>query len=72
MLRRILLMSQLFLPLLFISAANPQPPDNFRNITNNAFAEGEKLTFDIKYGFVTAGIGTMEIPKIKSILYIES
>jgi hypothetical protein len=36
-------------------------------MTNKAFADGEKLVFDVKYGFVTAGIGTMEIPKIKKI-----
>jgi hypothetical protein len=67
MFRRLLLIFQLFLPLFYINAANPIPPDNFRKITNNAFAEGEKLTFDVKYGFVTAGIGTMEIPKLKKI-----
>lgn len=39
----------------------------FRNQTNNAFREGEKLTFDVKYGFVTAGIASFEIPKIKRI-----
>jgi hypothetical protein len=50
-----------------IFAANPKVYDNFRKMNNKAFAEGEKLTFDVKYGFVTAGIGTMEIPKIKTI-----
>lgn len=39
----------------------------FRKIENNAFKEGEKLTFDVKYGFVTAGIAVMQIPKIKRI-----
>lgn len=37
----------------------------FRTVTNNAFGEGEKLTFEVKYGFVTAGIAEMMIPKIK-------
>ncbi len=41
--------------------------DNFRKLENKAFKEGEKLTFDVKYGFVTAGIATMRIPKIKRI-----
>lgn len=41
--------------------------DEFRKLPNNAFREGEKLTFDVKYGFVTAGIATMHIPKIKRI-----
>jgi hypothetical protein len=39
----------------------------FRVLENNAFKEGEKLTFDVNYGFVTAGIAVMEIPKIKKI-----
>ncbi len=39
----------------------------FRTIQNNAFKEGEKLTFDLNYGFVTAGIAVMEIPRIKKI-----
>ena len=41
--------------------------DNFRKIKNDAFTVGEKLTFNVKYGFVTAGIAVMEIPKIKKI-----
>ncbi len=39
----------------------------FRKLENNAFAVGEKLTFDVKYGFVTAGIAEMAIPQIKKI-----
>jgi hypothetical protein len=39
----------------------------FRKIENKAFKEGEKLTFDLDYGFVTAGIAVMEIPRIKKI-----
>ena len=42
-----------------------QKKDEFRTIDNDAFREGEKLTFDVKYGFVTAGIATFEIPAIK-------
>lgn len=41
--------------------------DNFRKMENKAFKEGEKLTFDVKYGFVTAGIATMQVPAIKRI-----
>lgn len=41
--------------------------DEFRKLPNKAFREGEKLTFDVKYGFVTAGIATMQIPKVKRI-----
>jgi hypothetical protein len=39
----------------------------FRTLVNNAFAVGEKLTFDVKYGFVTAGIATMQIPSMRRI-----
>lgn len=52
--------------LLFSSEIAAQK-DNFRKITNKAFKEGEVLTFDVKYGFVTAGIATMSIPKIRRI-----
>ena len=41
--------------------------DEFRSLENKAFKEGEKLTFDLNYGFVTAGIAVMEIPRIKKI-----
>lgn len=39
----------------------------FRTLENNAFGVGEKLTFDVKYGFVTAGIATMQIPRMRRI-----
>jgi hypothetical protein len=67
MFRRSLLLVHLLFPIIFVFAGNPQTPDDFRKMTNKAFADGEKLVFDVKYGFVTAGIGTMEIPKIKKI-----
>lgn len=52
----------LFLPLLaFIQ------PSEFRKIENKAFGLGEKLTFDVNYGFVTAGIATFSIPEIRTI-----
>jgi len=41
--------------------------DDFRTIENKAFKEGEKLTFDLNYGFVTAGVAVMQIPRIKRI-----
>ena len=44
-----------------------QKGNDFRKNENIAFREGEKLTFDVKYGFVTAGIASFEIPKIKKI-----
>lgn len=44
-----------------------QKVTNFRKLENNSFTVGEKLTFDVKYGFVTAGVAVMEIPKMKRI-----
>ena len=41
--------------------------DEFRKLENNAFSVGEKLTFDVNYGFITAGVAVMEIPKIRKI-----
>jgi len=41
--------------------------DDFRKIKNTAFKVGEKLTFDVKYGFVTAGIASFHIPRIRKI-----
>ena len=67
MFRRSLFLVHILFPLFFVFAGIPNSPDDFRNMTNKAFADGEKLVFDVKYGFVTAGIGTMEIPKIKKI-----
>jgi hypothetical protein len=52
---------------LLISAQSSISNNEFRTIENKAFKEGEKLTFDLNYGFVTAGIAVMEIPKIKKI-----
>ena len=67
MLKKSLLPILFLFPVFFVFAGNPQTPDDFRKMKNYAFADGEKLIFDVKYGFVTAGIGTMEIPKIKKI-----
>ena len=53
--------------LLFLTFSLFAQTKEFRTIENNAFTVGEKLTFDIKYGFVTAGVAVMEIPKIKKI-----
>ena len=36
-------------------------PDSFRVVENKAFKIGEKLTFKIKYGFVTAGVSIMQV-----------
>ena len=57
----------LFITMIALSSVMAQKKDEFRKIENNAFREGEKLTFDVKYGFVTAGVASFEIPKIKKI-----
>jgi hypothetical protein len=49
--------------ILFAAILNLQAQEEFRIIENNAFKAGEKLTFDVKYGFVTAGVAEMEIPR---------
>ena len=56
----------------FLTFAGGNKNDNghskeFRHLVNNAFGVGEKLTFDVKYGFVTAGEAIMAIPKISRI-----
>jgi hypothetical protein len=48
-------------------AEEPVKKEEFRRIENNAFKVGEKLSFDVKYGFVTAGVATFQIPKIRKI-----
>jgi len=50
-----------------ISPQSSKPNTEFRELENHAFKEGEKLTFDLNYGFVTAGVAVMEIPRIKKI-----
>ncbi|MCX6175407.1 MAG: DUF3108 domain-containing protein [Ignavibacteriales bacterium] len=50
--------------ILLTSNYNAQTKSEFRKIENKAFKLGEKLTFDVNYGFVTAGIAEYSIPKI--------
>ena len=59
----------LMLPCLLTFRAMASEPsgDDFRKLENKAFREGEKLTFDVKYGFVTAGTAVMNIPNKKKI-----
>ncbi|MBI2419469.1 MAG: DUF3108 domain-containing protein [Ignavibacteriales bacterium] len=53
---------------IFIINFNATPsPDDFRKVENKAFKTGEKLTFDVKYGFVKAGVAVMSIPHDKKI-----
>lgn len=55
------------LSVLVYSAGKQSSNDELRKVENNAFTAGEKLTFDVKYGFVTAGVAVMQIPKIRRI-----
>ncbi len=57
----------LFLSALMLSSNLYPQKSDFRVIENKAFEVGEKLTFDVKYGFVTAGIAVMEIPSVKKM-----
>ncbi len=39
----------------------------FRSVENNAFIEGERLVFDLRYGIIKAGEGEMRIPEVTNI-----
>ncbi len=60
-------MKKLLMLLIVLCSSIFAQASEFRVMENKAFTVGEKLTFDVKYGFVTAGIATMEIPRIKKI-----
>ena len=66
MLKKFLLLYLIFI-LPVIAADKDKKKDEFRTLQNKAFKVGEKLTFDIKYGFVTAGVAVMAIPEIKRL-----
>jgi len=52
---------------LFTLSASSAQKSEFRKIENKSFKVGEKLTFEVKYGFVTAGVAEYSIPKIVKI-----
>lgn len=61
-------MKILIIIVLFFAAIQVFAQDSqFRTIENNSFDVGERLTFDVKYGFITAGVAEMYIPKIRRI-----
>lgn len=60
-------MKLIMLSLIVLVTVQSASGQDFRSLENKAFREGEKLTFDVKFGFVTAGIAVMQIPKIKRI-----
>jgi hypothetical protein len=61
----------IFLLLILLSIISQQnlyaQKSEFRVIENKAFKTGEKLTFDVKYGFVTAGVAEFSIPKVTKL-----
>src|SRR5512135_965808 len=44
-----------------------QMADTLRKINNKAFGTGERLVFDVSYGFITAGEAVMAVPSIDTI-----
>jgi len=57
----------IFILLAFFTNCNFAQNKKYRTVENKAFTLGEKLTFSVNYGFVTAGTAVMQIPKIKNI-----
>jgi hypothetical protein len=53
--------------LILFSGHSYSQKSEFRKIENKAFKVGEKLTFEVKYGFITAGYAEYSIPKIVKI-----
>lgn len=67
MLRKYIFIILLVIVPYYLNAAENPAKEEFRKVENKAFKVGEKLTFDVKYGFVTAGIATFHIPKVRKI-----
>jgi len=65
--RRIYILLAVMIAALLTNSISAQDKDEFRTIENNAFKVGEKLTFDLKYGFVTAGVSVMQVEDIRKI-----
>lgn len=69
------ILSYFLLPFLFLFGQNSQSGKNARSpkketgrsLPNNAFNVGERLVFDISYGFVKAGQAVMVIPGYKYV-----
>ena len=45
-----------------------QTPFQFRKVTNGAFSVGERLVFDVSYGYITAGEAVMAIPAFEEVM----
>jgi len=64
--RSVLVHSIILLSILFSGNSYSQK-NEFRKIENKAFTVGEKLTYEVNYGFITAGYAEYSIPKIAKI-----
>lgn len=64
---KILIMHLLLILISFSSGYYAQKKDDFRKIENRSFKVGEKLTFDVNYGFITAGVAEYNIPKVMKL-----
>ncbi|MBA4406377.1 DUF3108 domain-containing protein [bacterium] len=53
--------------IIFFTGNSYSQKSEFRKIENKAFKLGEKLTFEVNYGFITAGYAEYSIPKIVKI-----
>jgi hypothetical protein len=49
------------------SATDTSGNFRFRTVDNDAFGTGEKLVFDVNYGFITAGEAVLEIPAYDTV-----
>jgi len=56
----------LIMSIIGISSSIAQKSE-FRKTENKSFTVGETLTFEVKYGFVIAGVAEYSIPKIVKI-----
>jgi hypothetical protein len=57
----------IILLLILFSENSYSQKNEFRKIYNKAFKVGEKLTYEVNYGFITAGYAEYSIPKIVKI-----
>jgi hypothetical protein len=49
------------------TAKNARSGVQLRTIVNDAFDVGERLSFDVNYGFITAGEAVLEVPALDSV-----
>jgi hypothetical protein len=69
MIRNILFfaLSSVIIGVISVSSLGLTGGDDFRKLENKSFKVGERLTFDVKYGFIKAGIAVMSVPDMRRI-----